>query len=302
MTIRRRAALALGALVVAGCAPDTDTARPTLTAPAPQPSPSISSVRPAPVEPSATSASTTPAPSSSATSGHLSRDDIVARFQGQSPTQWGPEVDGVVLRHEQAPVVLTFDACGGRHGSGVDDDLLAALSDTGTPATLFVNARWVESNPGTVRDLIADPLFELANHGTRHLPLSVTGEKAYGIPGTASVAEVYDEVAGAQELLTGLLGEAPRFFRSGTAHYDDVAVTIAQTLGLQCINFDVNTDAGATFSASQVRTATLQARAGSICLGHFNRPGSGTAQGIRRAIPALLEEGLTFARLGDVLP
>ncbi|QTO37973.1 polysaccharide deacetylase family protein [Tessaracoccus sp. MC1865] len=302
MTIRRRAALSLGALAVVGCAPIMNPARPPVAPPAPQPSPSL---RPTPAEPAATpahTAPTTPAPSPSPTPSRPGRGDIVARFQGQSPTQWGLEVDGVVLRHEQAPVVLTFDACGGRHGSGVDEDLLAALSDTGTPATLFVNARWVEANPGTVRDLIAEPLFELANHGTRHLPLSVEGEEAYGIPGTGSVAEVYDEVMGAQELLTGLLGEAPRFFRSGTAHYDDVAVAIAQTLGLQCINFDVNTDAGATFSASQVRAATLQARAGSICLGHFNRPGSGTAEGIRRAIPELLDRGLTFARLGDVLP
>lgn len=231
-----------------------------------------------------------------------SRSDIVARFEGETPTQWGLEVDGVVLRHEQPPVVLTFDACGGRNGSGVDDELLAVLAATGTPATLFVNARWVEANPGTVRSLIGDPLFELANHGTSHLPLSVTGEEAYGIPGTASVGEVYDEVAGAQAVLTDLLGEPPRFFRSGTAHYDDVAVRVAEALGMQVVNFDINADAGATFNAAQVHESTRQAVAGSICLGHFNRPGSGTAEGIRRAIASLTDEGHTFATLGQVLP
>ena len=90
-----------------------------------------------------------------------SRSDIVARFEGETPTQWGLEVDGVVLRHEQPPVVLTFDACGGRNGSGVDDELLAVLAATGTPATLFVNARWVEANPGTVRSLISRGLATL---------------------------------------------------------------------------------------------------------------------------------------------
>ena len=44
------------------------------------------------------------------------------------------------------------------------------------------------------------------------------------------------------------------------------------------------------------------AGAGSICIGHFNRPGSGTADGMAEALPRLLDGGLTFARLRDVLP
>lgn len=108
-------------------------------------------------------------------------------------------------------------------------------------------------------------------------------------------------MATAQSLLTEALGEPPRFFRSGTAHYDDVAVRIVDALGLITVNFDINADAGATFSAEQVAAAVRQATPGSICLGHFNRPGSGTAEGVRRAIPALREAGRSFARLGDVL-
>lgn len=225
----------------------------------------------------------------------------MARFAGEQPTQWGLEVDGVVLRHDKPQVVLTFDACGGRNGSGVDEDLLAVLTQTQTPATLFVNARWAEANRARLEELIADPLFEIGNHGTRHLPLSVAGEEAYGIPGTASVEEAYDEVAGVQVLFAELLGEPPRFFRSGTAHYDDVAVRIVEALGLTTVNFDVNADAGATFTPAQVHSALLGAREGSICIGHFNRPGSGTAEGLRRALPELRDRGLTFARLGEVL-
>ena len=60
--------------------------------------------------------------------------------------------------------------------------------------TLFVNARWIEANLRKFRRLAADPLFEIANHGTEHRPLSVTGRSAYGIAGTSSVAQVVDEV------------------------------------------------------------------------------------------------------------
>ena len=149
------------------------------------------------------------------------------------------------------------------------------------PATLFVNARWIEANPRMFRRLAADPLFEIANHGTEHRPLSVTGRSVYGIAGTASVGEVVDEVVVNQRLITRLAGAAPAFFRSGTAYYDDVAVRVVDDLGLQVVNFDVLGDAGATYSAAQVADAMLSSKPGSIILAHMNRPASGTADGIK---------------------
>ncbi len=229
------------------------------------------------------------------------RAEMVAEFTNQSSNQWGLEVDGVVLRSAAPAICLTFDACGGRHGSGVDEDLVAALVNTDTPATLFLNSRWIEANPQTTRDLMANPLFELANHGTAHVPLSVNSRKAYGISGTGSVGEIYDEVMENQAVMTSLLGEPPRFFRSGTAHFDDVAVRVVLALGLVPVNFDINADAGATFTSRQVRAAAQEASEGSICIGHFNQPGSGTADGIAEAIVAMTARGATFARLGDVL-
>ena len=65
---------------------------------------------------------------------------------------------------------------------------------------------------------------------TRWKP-SVTGRSAYGIPGTRSAGEVYDEVAGNQAKLTRLLGKPARFFRSGTAYCDDIAERIGKAEG-----------------------------------------------------------------------
>lgn len=259
---------------------------------------------PRPSRSSATQPSTTPSlspTSAPAAAVLLTKQEVEAQFADQTPSQWGLEVDGVVLRTDAPSIALTFDACGGSTGSGCDEELIAALVDSGTPATLFVNARWIDANPQTTRDLLNNPLFELANHGTRHVPLSVSGRQAYGIGGTASAGEVYDEVAENQVLMTELTGAPPRFFRPGTAHFDDVAARIVAAMGLVPVNFDINADAGATFTAAQVRRATAAATAGSICIGHFNRPGSGTAAGIAAAIVELSARGATFARLGDVL-
>jgi peptidoglycan/xylan/chitin deacetylase (PgdA/CDA1 family) len=170
------------------------------------------------------------------------------------------------------------------------------------PATLFVNARWIKANPQQFRQLAADPLFEIANHGTAHRPLSVTGRSAYGIAGTAGVAEAIAEVSTNQELIADLTGESPAFFRSGTAYYDDVAVRIVADLGLQVVNYDVLGDAGATYSAAQVTEAMMGSTPGSIILAHMNKPNSGTAEGAAAALPELARRGFRFVGLSEYLP
>ena len=216
------------------------------------------------------------------------------------PTEWGEAVTGVGSRLADTSVIaLTLDACGGPNGSGYDAALIEHLRDHEVPATLFMNARWVETNPSVFDELADDPLFEIANHGTEHRPLSVDGRSVYGISGTASAEAVIDEVVDCQELLLRRTGRSPRFFRSGTAYYDDVAVRIVQALGLEVAGYSVLGDAGATFSASQVRDALLGAAPGSIVLLHMNHPGSGTADGVAAALTTLRDRGVTFTTLGD---
>jgi peptidoglycan/xylan/chitin deacetylase (PgdA/CDA1 family) len=198
-------------------------------------------------------------------------------------------------------IALTFDACGGLGGSGYDAALLDFLRRRDVPATLFLNSRWIDANPAAFRRLAGEPLFEIGNHGTRHLPLSVTGRSAYDIGGTRNAGEVYDEVAGNQAKLTRLLGVAPRFFRAGTAYSDDVADRIVTAMGVRLVTFSVNGDGGATFTPWQVRSTVTGAPGGSIVIGHMNHPESGTAQGIAAAVPDLRAAGYRFVRLSDEL-
>jgi peptidoglycan/xylan/chitin deacetylase (PgdA/CDA1 family) len=196
-------------------------------------------------------------------------------------------------------IALTFDACGGRGGSAYDQALIGFLRRREVPATLFLNSRWIDANPAVFRQLAGEPLFEIANHGTRHLPLSVTGRSAYGIAGTRNAGEVYDEVARNQAELTRLLGVPPRFFRAGTACCDDVAARIVTAMADRLVSFSVNGDGGATFTPGQVRSTVTAAPGGSIVLCHMNHPGSGTAQGIAAAVPRLMSAGYRFVRLSD---
>lgn len=227
-------------------------------------------------------------------------DEVAARFVDARPTKWGLDMDGIesslAQTHDasgQPRLALTFDACGGE----VDYALLDGLREHRVHATLFLNQRWIDKYPDLATELASDPLFELANHGSRHLPLSVTGRSAYGISGTVSASDAVDEVWSNQMVLTELCGRAPRHFRSGTAHYDDVAVQIVHALGAVPAGFTVNGDGGATYSASTVCDELVAAPAGSIVIAHMNQPDGGTAAGTLRALPRLVDAGVVFVHL-----
>ncbi|WP_223279377.1 polysaccharide deacetylase family protein [Streptomyces sp. SDr-06] len=227
----------------------------------------------------------------------------MARYGKQTPTSWGLTVPGALSRLPASgkTAALTFDACGGKGGGDYDRALIEFLRQRSVPATLFINSRWIEENPSVFKELATDSLFEIANHGTRHLPLSVAGRSAYRIPGTRNAGEVYDEVSGNRAKLTDLLGRPPRFFRSGTAYCDDVAAKIVTDLGERFASFDVNGDGGATFTPAQVHQAMQSVRPGSVVIGHMNHPKGGTAAGMRLAVPHLLDTGYTFVRLSDAV-
>ncbi len=255
-------------------------------------------VRPSP-RPSPAPAGRGPRPAGAA----AARAQVVARYGHLRPHTWGFGGPGVVrdLPTSRRVIALTFDACGGPGGSRYDQALISFLRRREVPATLFLNSRWIDANPAAFRQLAGEPLFEIANHGTRHLPLSVTGRSAYGIGGTRNAGEVYDEIARNQAKLTRLLGVPPRLFRAGTAYSDDVAARIVTAMGDRLVTFSVNGDGGATFTPWQVRGTVTGAPGGSIVICHMNHPESGTAQGIAAAVPYLLASGYRFVRLCDEL-
>lgn len=226
---------------------------------------------------------------------------LVEKYSGRTPHDWGETVSGVKTRiaTTEKVVALTFDACGSNRGMGVDRELLAFLEREQVPATLFINNRWIGPNRETFDTLAKNPLFEIANHGWLHRPASVTGRSSYGITGTRDVAELVDEIELNSRRIEELTGKRPRFYRSGTAYYDDVAVQVATDLGCQVAGFSVLGDAGATYSAEQVRTALGGVTPGDIVILHMNRPESGTGKGVMAAVPLLKKQGYRFVRLSD---
>lgn len=223
------------------------------------------------------------------------------RYAGVPPARWGENVPGVRTHLDtgEKVIALTFDACGSARGKGVDSRLMEYLIREQIPATLFVNGRWIDANPELFRQLAANPLFEIANHGIHHRPSSVNGRSIYSIAGTKNVGEVVEEIELNARKIEALSGIRPKLYRSGTAYYDEIAVQISQGLGHEVAGYSLLGDAGATWSASQVKAALLKAAPGDIALLHMNHPEAGTGAGIMAAVPELQRRGFRFVRMSE---
>ncbi|NVN89889.1 MAG: polysaccharide deacetylase family protein [Desulfuromonadales bacterium] len=228
-------------------------------------------------------------------------EQLDREFKGAVPRQWGESVQGVHtrLKTREKVIALTLDACGSRSGKGFDAALINFLELYRIPATLFINARWIDANPEIFKKLSVNPLFEVANHGLLHRPASVTGRSVYGISGTGSVTELVAEIESNARKLFALTGKRTRYYRSGTAFYDEVAVQVSRRLEHEVIGFSILGDAGATYHREQVRAALLKAAPGDIALLHMNHPEGETAAGVIDALPELQRRGFRFVKLSD---
>lgn len=226
---------------------------------------------------------------------------IASEYADKTATQWGETVTGVRTRLATSDKVLalTLDACGSAKGKGVDQKLMDFLAQEQIPATLFINARWIDANPELFKRLAANPFFEIANHGMWHKPASINGRSIYGINGTKNAVELVQEIELNARKIEEITGKRTRHYRSGTAYYDEYSVQIAHQLGHEVIGFSVLGDAGASYSAAQVKSALLGSKPGDVIIAHMNHPEAGTGAGIIAAVPELKRRGFRFVRLSD---
>jgi peptidoglycan/xylan/chitin deacetylase (PgdA/CDA1 family) len=230
------------------------------------------------------------------------RERIISTFAGKAPQEWGERVKGIKTRlnTDQKVLALTFDACGGPKGSRYDAKLIDFLISEAIPATLFISGKWIDANPDIFQTLTKNPLFEIENHGLNHRTCSAIGLSVYGIRGTRSVGDIYDEVELNALKILNLTGRKPGYYRPAAAYCDEICVQIANALGYEVVNFSVRGDAGAIYSKTQVKEALWNAPPSSIILMHMNHPEGQTAEGVIEAIPEMKKRGFRFVKLSEI--
>ncbi len=196
-------------------------------------------------------------------------------------------------------VALTFDACDGH----VDRRILNSLEAGNIPATIFVSGKWLARNPDTFAELLARPdLFELEDHGARHVPAVAYPARIYGLVAAGSVAAVQAEVAGGAQAILDSGGVAPRWFRGAAAEYDAAAMAVIQGMGYDIAGFSRNGDGGSLLSERQTAKVIGAAQDGDVILSHINQPRHAAGAGVVEGLAALQARGVVFVRLEDVFP
>lgn len=237
-----------------------------------------------------------------AESAELSKEELLEKYQNLKPKQWGSNLVGVIKKFhtEEKKIALTLDLCGGKNDN-LDERIVKFLEDNQIKATFFVSARWITKFPRNFERLHKNPLFEIENHGFLHRPASLKGRTIYGIKGTKNAQELFDEVAKNADLIEKITGTRPKFFRSGTAYYDEFAIALINDMGFKVVGFSVLGDGGTSFKANKVKNTFLKAKGGDILIAHANKPKKASGEGVVLGIKALLQLGFNFVRLDEVL-
>ncbi len=218
----------------------------------------------------------------------------------------------VSLPAGQKLVALTLDLCEqAGEIAGYDGAIIDYLRARRLKATIFTGGKWFMTHAERAQQLIADPLFELGNHGWAH-------RNVRALSGRALAEEVRGPEAAFQIQRANLLGSqcAAPFAKAATAVQNRLglyrfpfgacnaeALDALAENGLLAIQWDVSTgDSSKAETAEAIaRTLLAEVRPGSIILAHANGRGHHTAEALALAVPKLEAKGFRFVTVSELL-
>ena len=213
----------------------------------------------------------------------------------------------VDLPKGQKLVALTFDLCE-QPGevSGYDGAIVDYLRANGIKATFFTGGKWMRSHDERTRQLVADPLFEMANHGWSHRNLRLVAGDAMKleIEGPQRAYEAARARLAADQCLPP---KAPPdrlgLFRFPYGACNQASLDAVNDAGLLAIQWDLSTGDPSPGTGAQAIANSIvrQTRPGSIVIAHANGRGFHTAAALPLALPKLKAAGFTFVTVSELL-
>lgn len=190
-------------------------------------------------------------------------------------------------------IALTFDACETKTPSFFDEQIVSYLLSEQIPCTLFISGKFARRNAEELKALSRNPLIEVENHSLNHIQHMER----------LSDAQIRQEVVGCEELLAGITGRKPVFFRFPAGNYDQRSLRIVEGLGYRVVHWTfASGDPDKRVSPGWLTTWVLgKARQGNILIFHINGRGYSTGKALPAIVRQLRGKGYRFVRLRDVL-
>jgi peptidoglycan/xylan/chitin deacetylase (PgdA/CDA1 family) len=235
----------------------------------------------------------------------------------QTATPVPPELRGSIRSVELPPgeklIALTFDLCETNSAvAGYEGRIVDLLRAHGAKATFFASGKWLETHKERAEQLIADPNFELANHGFRHLDFSRIADRTLNdeVVLTEAAYMRARKALLARQCASG--GEAEAYasppermslirFPFGTCNAK--ALAAVADAGLLAIQWDVVTGDPDPHKSAKAIANTILARVhpGAIVVAHANGRGRNTAAAFAIALPKLKEQGYSFVTVSELI-
>lgn len=191
-------------------------------------------------------------------------------------------------------VAVTLDACDGR----TDMRIVTMLIEERIPATIFATAGWIRSNPAALKLMLAHgDLFDIENHGARHVPAIDKPVRVYGLMTAGSPAGVTAEVQGGADAVARATGRRPVWFRGAAAQYTPSSLALIRSLGFKVAGYSLSGDEGALLGTRQAASRIAAARDGDVIIAHVNHPEKPAGAGVASGILALKARGFRFVKL-----
>lgn len=225
-----------------------------------------------------------------------------------------PEALAGTIRRVTVPAgmkvaALTFDMCELEPiTTGYDVPMVRFLREEQVPATFFMGGKWMRTHAGRVRQVMAEPLFEIGNHAWTHGNFGIMNppqmreqalwtQAQYEILREEALAEAADAGRPAPDIPA-----LPTLFRLPYGRCTEQALTLLAGLGFQVIQWDVVADvAGDNNLPGQARDIAAKVRPGSIILFHANRVPKHSCELLKDVVEDLRRRGYRFVTVGELL-
>ena len=173
------------------------------------------------------------------------------------------------VKRDDKCVSLTFDAAWGNEDTQTLIDILARYD---VKATFFVVGFWAEKYPESVKAL-ADAGHEIMTHSDDHAHFN-----------SLSREQMITNLAAGCDKIEAVTGARPTLFRAPYGEYNDTVVQTAADMGLQTIQWSVDSLDWKDLSAAEItKRVTGSIKAGDIALFH------NAAKHTPEALPDILE-------------
>lgn len=209
-------------------------------------------------------------------------------------------------------IALTFDLCE-QPGeiAGYDGAIFDYLRANGIKATFFTGGKWLRSHAERSRQIMSDPLFEIASHSEAHRNLrSLSGVALQEeIAGPQRAYETLRASFAANQCIAehaSLVSKVPprlSLFRFPYGACDAKSLAAVNDAGLLAIQWDLSTgDPSPAQSAKAIAQAMMShSKPGSIVIMHANGRGHHTAEALPMALPKLRAQGFQFVTVSELL-